>query len=389
MKTQTINYTFFSRKNLKKLAEFQSIECISIYIPTSRTGLEVDEKQGQLNLKNALKNIRHNLSTNYKRTDNEIEAYLKPVESLLEDVHFWRNQSDGLAIFLHKKGMEYYSLPLKFEFKTYISNHFYLLPLFPFFNGDGLFYLLKLSQDNVSLFEANRHTLTSIFIKDLVPEDVAIPDKDKSLQGKVVNSGRNESVIFHGHGAGKDDPYKQVKKFFNEVDKGVTTLINEGGEPLVLACQDHYFPLYKDTCTYFNLYPDFVNGNPEAEDDADLHEKAWGLVADTFQEQKKTKIEQLQDLQNSDQVRTELERIIPEAVEGRVDTLFINESVELYGFYDIEKRQVVVEEAQSVANAELINLAAIKTFLQGGKIYIANSDDMPLEGFEMNALLRY
>ena len=186
MKTQTINYTFFSTKNLKQLAEVQSTECISIYIPTYRAGIEVDEKLGQLNLKNALKNIRKNLATNYKRTDNEIEAYLKPVEALLEDVHFWRNQSDGLVIFLNKNGMEHYSLPLSFEPKTYISNHFYLLPLFPFFNGDGLFYLLKLSQDNVSLFEANRHTLTSIFIKDLVPEDVAIPDKDKSLQGKVV-----------------------------------------------------------------------------------------------------------------------------------------------------------------------------------------------------------
>ena len=50
---------------------------------------------------------------------------------------------------------------------------------------------------------------------------------------------------------------------------------------------------------------------------------------------------------------------------------------------------MVVDEVQSVANADLINLAAIKTFLQGGKIYLEKSDDLPIEGFEMNALLRY
>jgi DNA polymerase II large subunit len=77
-------------------------------------------------------------------------------------------------------------LPLNFEEFSYVSNEFYLKPLMPVFNDDGLFYLLTLKADEVKFYEGMRDSITEIRIEDLVPsriEDrVGYDHEQKNLQ---------------------------------------------------------------------------------------------------------------------------------------------------------------------------------------------------------------
>lgn len=91
-----------SEKQFHHLAEVHGRNCISIYILTARAGEEVDEKMGQRRLNNQLKSIKVSLEKD-GLSENEIQEAI-PAADLLEDVHFWRNQSDGLAIFLQEGG---------------------------------------------------------------------------------------------------------------------------------------------------------------------------------------------------------------------------------------------------------------------------------------------
>lgn len=47
-----------SRIDFTRLAKIHDQHCVSIYVPTHRAGEEVDKKQGQLLLKNRIKNLK-------------------------------------------------------------------------------------------------------------------------------------------------------------------------------------------------------------------------------------------------------------------------------------------------------------------------------------------
>ena len=125
--------------------------------------------------------------------------FLKPATDLLEDHEFWKNQSDGLAIFISKDLFRKFTLPLNFEEFSYVSNEFYLKPLMPVFNDDGLFYLLTLKADEVKFYEGTRNNITEIRIDDLVPsrleDSVGYDHEQKNLQFRTQQGGKGEGNV--------------------------------------------------------------------------------------------------------------------------------------------------------------------------------------------------
>ena len=117
-----------SKEDFKQLAQTHAQHCVSIYIPTTRAGEEVDQKHGQKVLKNNLKTVKKELA-DYNMSVSEIDSFLEPVEDLLEDQDFWRHQSDCLAIFVNENTVQHFTLPIRHDNFTYVSDHFYLLLL--------------------------------------------------------------------------------------------------------------------------------------------------------------------------------------------------------------------------------------------------------------------
>lgn len=139
----------------ENLANTHGLHCVSIYLQMHKDGKEQNAHIAQATLKQCLKKVNTDLER-HEMDSQEIKNYLKPIEALLNDIELWRNPSDGLAIFLDKNGMNYYKLPISFEIKANVSDHFYLKPLLPLYNEDDDYYLLELSQDYVKLYEANK-----------------------------------------------------------------------------------------------------------------------------------------------------------------------------------------------------------------------------------------
>ncbi len=84
--------------------------CVSIYMPTHRTG--VDAQQDPIRLKNLLGEAEKRLSDQGGGT-RDIQSLLEPVNKLLQASDFWQHQSDGLAIFLSSNGMRRYRTPVE------------------------------------------------------------------------------------------------------------------------------------------------------------------------------------------------------------------------------------------------------------------------------------
>lgn len=380
-----------SKKDFNDLANIHDQHCISIYIPTSRAGEKADKKQGQIILKNNLKKLKQSLKE-YNLSKSEIENYLSPVDDLMNDNQFWRQQSDCLAIFLNKNQLQYFTLPIDQVEINYISDHFYLLPIIPLFSGDGKFYLLSLSLQDIKFYECTRHSITELFVEDLVPEKleeiVGYDFQNKSLQFRSGQGG-NAGAMFHGQGAGKDDKDIEVEKFLRAVDKGIMKLLNDEDAPLILACVDHYQPIYAKVTTYPHLFPQNIGGNHEETDPILLHEMAWPLVEGQFKEHRNKMIEQLRNLSAVGKTSFDLNEIIPAAIDGRIDTLFIQNSKDKYGLYDMVNRSLIIDENKKMSQASLYNLAAVHTWIKGGHVYVVEKEVMPFTATTINALFRY
>ncbi len=381
-----------SWKQFRELANMHSNNCISIYIPTYRSGEPVDSGEGQLRLKNSLQAVRKILQERGLNS-REAKGIIGPIEELLDETHFWRNQSDGLAVFSNGESMQYFNLPVHFDEQIYISDHYLLLPVIPYFNDNGIFHLLPLSLQMVRLYECSRHSLSEIITEGETPgrlEDVVGYDFEQSSLQHRSGQGGTEGAMYHGQGAGKDDKPKETEKFLRAVDAAVMNLLGDDKAPLVLACVDEHYSLYKEITNHPALFGEHVSGNPDESDILTLHEKAWSLVEGHFREQREKRKKEFQDQSATGKAVTDIRKIIPAAVDGRIDTLFIEEGKDLFGVYDETKRKIeLAEPGNRSYQVSLFNLAAMNTLLKGGRVFLYSADDMPLQETEINALLRY
>lgn len=381
----------FPRPAFENLAKHRADFCISIYLPMDLQGREQNKHLAQAKLKQCLKDVQTELSEK-NVTAEAITGLLRPVESLLSNVELWRNPSEGLAIFLSPEmDMQYHLLPLEFEQQAYADRHFHLIPILPLFHTDGRYYLLELSQDYISLYEASRNEFRKLHLEQEAPgqlEDAVGYDfEEKQLQ---FRSGQgSQAGMFHGHGAGKDDELKELITFLRMVDKSVTSKITDKTAPLMLSCVDELVPLYNQVNTYPLLYENHVSGDPEFKKDDQRHRESWEAIAPYFTKTREEKSTAFREMFHTQKVAVALEDIVPAAINGKVDTLFVAKGPAIYGSFDEKNNTIGVDKEKSHGNTSLTELAAVNTFLQGGRVYFLPAEEMPDKETPINALLRY
>ncbi len=84
-----------------------------------------------------------------------------------------------------------------------------------------------------------------------------------------------------------------------------------------------------------------------------------------------------------------IREIIPAAVSGKIDTIFLEKNTDVFGVYDPASGGISIQEEQNMSNVSLTNLAAKKVFEQGGVVYNLDKHQMPDGSSEINALFRY
>jgi hypothetical protein len=379
------------KQTFEALSKSRGAHSISIYLPMDLGGKEQNQHLAQANLKRCIKQLRMELKE-YLLKDDEIITYLKPLEVLLVNSEIWRNPSNGMAIFLDKEGLKYYLLPIPFETRVLVASDFYLKPLLPLYYEDGDYYVLELSQDYVQLYEASRFSFNNTFVEDLAPNKlvkaVGSDYKQKMLQ---FRSGQDSfgAGNFHGHGEGKDDLKKELTYFLSEIDKGVLKAIKTREAPLVIASTDEVFSLYRSVSKHPNISETNISGDPEFKNKNELHEESWNLIKGYFDKRRKEKLEQFRELYHTQKTSYELSEIIPAALDGKIDTLFVQEDLDLFGVYNKENGEITLDLAKEVHNSSLSNLASLNTFLQGGNVYLMPAREMPVTGRPLNAVYRY
>lgn len=392
-KPLTKEYTIMiNKEEILELASIHKPLCVSIFIPTHRAGLETLDGTDKIALKNQIKHVRQQLENAHK-SQEEIKAFLKPAVQLLENTEFWREQSDGLALFLTKEDFFKFSLPIRFNEFSYVSQEFYLKPIMPLFGEPATFYLLKLQMEEVKLFECSKHTIQEIIINDLVPsqlEDrVGYDYKEKGIQFRT-GQGNGGNGTFHGHEDLSTEKKEELSRFFSAVDKGIHSVVHDDQNiPLLVACHDFHFPIFKNVSNYYSLHDQHISGDLHNSNVFLIHEKACEILKPYFDQDQQEKLKMLEDSLHTGKASLNLDEIIPAAVDGKIDTLFISPDFEIYGVYNQEEREVKKRDKKDSASVALLNLAAINVLEKGGEVYLLDEENLPEEMKGVGALYRY
>ena len=249
-----------SKEDIKTLAEGRPGWHVSMFIPMHRAGVET--LQNPVRCKNLLRQAEEHLLTGGWRP-LQVQELLEPVQHLLADHDFWQHQSHGLALFLAADIFRVYRLPLVFEELLVVNQRFHLKPLLPLLSGDGRFFILALSQNQVRFLECTRYSVREVELPSNVPksraEALKYDDFERQLQfhtrtPPVASPGSGErGAMFHGQGVGIDDAKERILEYFQQVDHGLHEVLRNEHAPLVLAGVEYLLPIYKEAATYAHV----------------------------------------------------------------------------------------------------------------------------------------
>lgn len=382
----------FSTDELAALLEPRNGPAVSIFMPTHRvtTSIQADTLQ----LKNLLKEADAHLTQTGMRSP-AVRELLAPAHAMLEHTDFWQHQSDGLAIFLDASGMHRYRLPLSFAPECHVARRHHVKPLLPLFNNDGTFYILAVSQNHVRLLQGNRHNVDELDpanIPTSLAEALKYDDPERQLQfhtGSTANSGGRRSAVFHGHGGGAtDDDKDRILRYFQQIDRGLKEFLPDRSAPLVFAGVDYLFPIYRQANTYAHLADTAVEGNPDELRSTDLHRRAWDVVEPIFTEAQRAALGQYAARAGTGMTAGRLGDVLPAAYHGRVETIFVAADDHDWGEFDTNSGTITRHAAEGPDAEDLVDLAAIYTWLRGGQVFVLARADMP-DHAAVAAIYRY
>jgi hypothetical protein len=368
-----------------------------MYMQTYKAGTET--WQNPIRYKNLLRQAEDHFQTS-SLPPEDIEAFLEPLRPFAEDEYFefWQHQHDGLAILRSKEIVRFYSLPLDFAELVVVGPQFHLKPLLPYLSGNGRFYVLALSQNDVRMVQCSRYAASEVKL-DNVPKsraealryDIPEPQVQYHTGGGGHRSPASNSqgeLIYHGHGGGLDSAESDIVEYFRQIDRGLYDILHEADAPLVIAGVDYLHPLYREANTYPHLLDKGITGNPEHCRIETLQEQAWPLVEPIVQQAQAQAQAQYERYAGTGRASQDLATIVPAAYEGRIDTLFVALDQQQWGTYDPATRQVRTAQEGEGASEDLLNVVAIQTFLNSGIVYAVEPDAVPGQS-PIAAVFRY
>jgi hypothetical protein len=350
---------------------------VSVMMPAHHKG-GVDQ-QDPIRFKNLLRLAEEKMIQKGLRP-TEARLMVKPAEALITDNLFWRQQGDGLALFMESNRFFYYRLPLVLQEAVEVGNRFLLRPLVPIMGKCGVFYILAISQNENRMLQCTLTGSVRINTGD-IPGSLAqtlrfeaAPEGSVRLHASSTAGAGGSGAPIQAAASSRANLEKDhILQYFEQVNGGISKILKFEGAPLVLAAVDYLHPLYRKANTYANLMPEGITGNPDTMNDSALREAAWPLVDKYFSKDRLAALADYRQAAGTGATVNNGKEVLEASQQGRVRALFIAESI--------------ANQAQS-ESGDVIEASVYQTLKHAGVVYTLKTEDMP-EKVPVVALLRY
>ena len=368
-----------SYEYVRRLAQAEPQAALSIYLPTHRGGPEL--REDAVRLKNRISDAERQIDgAQWDRA--EFQPHLDRLRELVKDGRFWRWQSDGLAIFVSRDGIEISHVPLKFDELTVVGSDFHILPLIPAVEDGSEFHIVAISRNRARLLQGTRYAVGEVAI-DRAPQGVndlfINDDTSDQLQFRTIAStdGGDQTSLFHGQGGTERPQEERLLHYFRQIDTEVRRALGWSRAPLIFAGDAPLFPLYQRANQYGNLMDAFIRGNPDELSMGDIHAKAVPIMEEKLRASQEHISQRVSTALAGGRCETKPATLLLSALSGRVDLLLVARGSSLWGTVDPEKGQVQVHPERTAQSEELLNLAAVHTLRHGGVAVVQDPSVIP------------
>lgn len=376
-----------TNSELRSIATEHHEHCVSMYLPTHRAGLEV--QQDPIRLKNLIASARDELiDLGLRRED--ADSFLAPAKALLTDSDFWAHGERGLAVLVGPDGARTLRLADAGDELVVVSDRFHVKPLVRSLAAGESYWILAISQNHVRLLRGDPNGASELALEE-IPESLAealwFEDRDRQLQSHSasrVGTGR-VTATFHGQGGAKDTRHSDLSRFLRAVDNGVAHVCADSPDPVVLAGVERDIAAYREVTQNKQLVPEARTGNCDRLSPTDLHKATWPLVHPHFDAD-------LVHVRNaisagSAPSETHVSAAYLAAEEGRIEALLVALGVQLWGSPGVESDEQTHAERRS-GDRDLLDAVAIETMAHGGSVFAVDPLEVPDHG-HLAALLRW
>ncbi len=363
---------------------------VSIYMPTYVSGN--DTLQNQTRFRNLVREIKKSY-TNDGSVNSELNEILKETDQFTDNYEFWQHQSKGLAMFLSKNFLIYFHLPISFKNFFSVEKNFYILPLLHFLNFNMDYYILYLSQKEISLYSGSNFDIKKVNIKelnDITNDEFKNREYQKQLQFYTsAGEGSRKYSKFYGTGAKNLNTNKYLLNFFNKIDKSITKNLIDN-KPLILAGADYIFPVYRNANSYPKIMEDVIHGNPKELNKNDLFKKVSKIIKTHHQKEIEIEYKKVIEFKNTNQSKytSDFEVVFLASLYGNIDELFLIPNKKIWGKFNKKTNMIEPGDKYDPETSELLNIAVINTLNNRGNVYILDCENKKYEK-PIAARLRY
>lgn len=384
-----------SKEEFKELANYQADGCVSIYIPTHSSGMEVNEKYDTLVFKNNVQKAKTQLLA--KGLDlRKVDNILAPAYELIRNEEFWNKQSKGLSVFLADGFFKMYNLPLTVKEETLVNSCFLLTPILPVMERRHRFYLLVLSKHACKIYEGDQFEMKKLEIEelptgidDVIHFELKGDRKMHRRAGAAAGAAASVGANFHGHGSGLSDEDEYLLQYLKEVDQTLwTELLHNQHVPLVIASVDYEIAYYKQISNYKHIADVCLTGNFEHEDRHSLYMKVKEKLAPYFREYTNDALKNYYNHSAKELTSPIPKEVISAACFAQVSDLFVQKDQRIWGKFDEDNNKIIIHDEKEANDECLINKAIIKTIMNGGEVHMLEKEKMPADT-PIAAFMRY
>ena len=317
-----------TQSSIETLARPQTGNVISIYLPTHRHPSPPHMQEDQTRYKNLLRQAKEMWQKQSK--DDTMLSTFEQLESQIEAMDFWRQSTEGMAIFAGPEKFEIFHLPVECEERVCISNSYDITPLLIIATYDQPYYLLALAMHNTKLFKGDMYGLEPVAIDiPSSPEDALNIDEmfsgSSTIRNRSSSSGNGAATASHGQGDSNGAGREERLYYFRAIDNAIATTKNiDSTLPIVIAGTDSEVGDYRNISKLPALIHSYIPGNQTTATIPDLSAMAWPIVqSEVIGKRATDAIEQLQEKEGIQKSSYDYKDVKEAANMGRVQTLLV------------------------------------------------------------------
>jgi hypothetical protein len=289
----------------------------------------------------------------------------------------WPPEANGIALFRSEGVFRRHPVAFAAPEVVFVGERFHLDPLINEGDDDPHFYVLTLNRTGAKLLEAAHGRMA-------VVDGVTFPGyptraEATTWQSRFDRSWRQAFGILRQRRGNDEKRTQQLRLWLRQVDQLLIARVGQRRSPVVLAAVQHLCCMYRHVSRYPHFPEAEIHGNAEHMSADLLWELANHLAAPHLRTSLKRDMDEYLRLWHTARASNELPVIASAARQGRIAVLFV-----------IERCWHAIKNPTRASGCgpELIEMAVLDTFVNGGRVHCVPSEQMP-DGASTAAVFRY